>query len=1150
MKKLPIQVILFLFFLGCLAFFINSNNISSHSLQQMGIESIVEKGHFYLEGSRVFNLQESYFQEKNIVSYKNHLYLCHQYGQYVVGSVIYFFLKEYGISYEKDMIYASGMVILLTSVLMMSIVMVLLFNISLFFTRSNLYSFVISLFMGFGTMVFPYSLIPHCDVYALFFLFVSFYFLFKKYRIEKNKEYLPLMLSGACTGLSFFMSFNAIPIIFLTVIYVASFKNRKDIQLFLLFMFLGSFPALIFNQVMFGSLFTFPENIASEVYKNASPISFSIISILSKFYMYFLSPTTSITFFSPIYLVSFIGLYLLPKEYSLEKKISSSCLFLSLFQLVLFQANDTCQYGPKCFLITVPFIFIGLSSFFIKENNYVQNLIEKGIPVHKIIFVLGIISIIIFIPGGIIGVMHCDLSKHAFFSNLSLIVRGELPEFKLRFYGIILILVASIFFFKGKQILTIEVMKEKASLFNEKYGMKWAYLSFIMLIAIWARIYDLNGLPVGLFVDEASIGYNAFSIAKTGMDEYGNSFPLYFRAFGEYKNPVLIYCAAILIKLFGSSTYVLRLTSSIFGILTVFYTYKLSSVYFDKRISLLATFLIAVSPWHILFSRQVGDASSLSLFIVLGLYLVSKGLKGNNKYILYSAIPIGISFYCYAVAKAFIPLLYLFFILINLKTILKKKNIFITWISLICLILTPLLHSSITNNSINGRFNMLFIANTPEQEKNDFNKTLPPFLAKTKSILLPAIFVRNYFKHLSLKFLLITGDGNLRHNPAGKGQLLFFTFWMSILGLICLLIKRERELYIFPIWFFLFPIPASLTWDALPHAARSICGLPVFEILAAVGFYFTISMLRKIVSVKMSFLKVCLLAVFGVFIVGSIVDLNYSLENFYKNYAKKSMNYYDYDICAISKATENLSQGNIILVPFDFNPVSILFLQKIDPYKFINKMITLNYVSSSKKDTLNSSGKNIISVIRPWEYKEGELLSYIYNEVTGEPIFEIRFLSKPLIIRTQNYKPEKIGGLTANYFDGTNFEKLILTRIDPKIDFNFNWDSPDSQIKRDNFSVKWVGWIHAEQSGLYRFITNSDNGIRLTVAEKSIINDWNDHSPATNLGEIYLSSGWHTLLLEYNEVGGTAFVKLEWQIPGGVQEVVPSESLSPDSIFH
>lgn len=540
-------------------------------------------------------------------------------------------------------------------------------------------------------------------------------------------------------------------------------------------------------------------------------------------------------------------------------------------------------------------------------------------------------------------------------------------------------------------------MKNTLIYFHNKHGMKWFYLSVIVLIAFLLRVLYLDKIPPGLYADEASIGYNAYCISETGRDEHGEILPVYFKAFGEYKNPVLIYFAALLIKLFGPTVFTLRLAPAISGILAVFFTYKLAELYFDKLVSLLSAFLLAVSPWHILFSREVGDASSLTVFLLAGFYLFSLGLKTENRYIIFSSIPIGLSFYCYGIAKIFVPLFYFFLILTNYKKVLEKKRTMIICFLLVGLILIPMVKTSLEKD-IQGRFNMLSIANNTfsldPKEKELKNSNLS-FLTKHKSTLIATIFIQNYFKHMSLDFLLKNGDRNIRHHTESRGQLLWFTFWMAIVGFFYLILKKQKELYIFPVWFLLFPVPASLTWESLPHAPRTICGLPVFEILAAVGFTLLFSFAKDLSKMNYKNAKILLYSLLLLIVLKGIIDLKVHLKSYFINYAKNYWYGFDYDVYAISKATENMKDYDAFVMPMDFPLVNILYLQKIDPKKWLADKSVLKYV---RKFPLNyyNSGKKIARIVRLGSYSDEETVNRIYNEFTGEIIFEVKRVKTPM----------------------------------------------------------------------------------------------------------------------------------------------------------
>ncbi|MDP2861036.1 MAG: glycosyltransferase family 39 protein, partial [bacterium] len=131
----------------------------------------------------------------------------------------------------------------------------------------------------------------------------------------------------------------------------------------------------------------------------------------------------------------------------------------------------------------------------------------------------------------------------------------------------------------------------------------------IIFLAVITRVPFLDGFPNGFSGDEASQGYTAYSILKTGRDEWGEFLPLNPRSFGDFKPPLYTYLTVPSVGLFGLSEGAVRLPSAIIGILTVIIVYFLTreilglGEFFSekerKAVSLLSAFLLAVSPWHI-----------------------------------------------------------------------------------------------------------------------------------------------------------------------------------------------------------------------------------------------------------------------------------------------------------------------------------------------------------------------------------------------------------------------------------------------------------------------------------------------------------------------------------------------------------------------
>lgn len=126
----------------------------------------------------------------------------------------------------------------------------------------------------------------------------------------------------------------------------------------------------------------------------------------------------------------------------------------------------------------------------------------------------------------------------------------------------------------------------------------------------------------------------------------------------------------------------------------------------------------------------------------------------------------------------------------------------------------------------------------------------------------------------------------------------------------------------------------------------------------------------------------------------------------------------------------------------------------------------------------------------------------------------------------------KAGGLRGEYFGGTNFEDLVATRIDPEINFVWSGRSPIHGLGKYNYSVRWKGEILPEVSGIYQLQTISDDGARVQIGDKWIINEWQPQLPTAGLATIRLEGGRkYPIVVEYFQAGGGASVQLNWSLP-------------------
>lgn len=130
-------------------------------------------------------------------------------------------------------------------------------------------------------------------------------------------------------------------------------------------------------------------------------------------------------------------------------------------------------------------------------------------------------------------------------------------------------------------------------------------------------------------------------------------------------------------------------------------------------------------------------------------------------------------------------------------------------------------------------------------------------------------------------------------------------------------------------------------------------------------------------------------------------------------------------------------------------------------------------------------------------------------------------------------KDEKVNGLKGEYFTNMNLDgKPERTVIDKTINFMWNDNGPFEDFQVDNFSVRWTGYVKPDKSDKYTLDVSSDDGVRLYLDDKLVINDWNDHAVLTNSYTTELNAGQlYKIKLEYYEKGGGAIVKFGWRKP-------------------
>ncbi|MCX6344612.1 MAG: PA14 domain-containing protein [Armatimonadetes bacterium] len=153
------------------------------------------------------------------------------------------------------------------------------------------------------------------------------------------------------------------------------------------------------------------------------------------------------------------------------------------------------------------------------------------------------------------------------------------------------------------------------------------------------------------------------------------------------------------------------------------------------------------------------------------------------------------------------------------------------------------------------------------------------------------------------------------------------------------------------------------------------------------------------------------------------------------------------------------------------------------------------------------------------------------------------------------YFPEVVesgfaGGLTGQYYSDKNMTNLVMTRVDPAVNFDWGASPPAAGMNKDSFAIRWSGQIKPRYTGAYTFYVTSDDGRRLWVNNQQIINNWVDGSGTSTSTTISLTAGtWYSIKLEYYENNSAASVAMEWSSSSQAREIAPPSCLrSADSV--
>lgn len=441
------------------------------------------------------------------------------------------------------------------------------------------------------------------------------------------------------------------------------------------------------------------------------------------------------------------------------------------------------------------------------------------------------------------------------------------------------------------------------------YSMR-LYLVILVGLSLLLRVIFTTVTPPEMFGDELDVGYQAYSLLKTGKDIYSQVLPIYIHSLSEWRAPVIVYQIIPGIAFLGLNEHGVRMSEIVMGAIApvIIFLIALQTTK-SKGMAMFAGLTMAVMPWHTHFSRMAGfGVVTLTNFLMLAVLLVLR-----RRYVL-SALFFALAFYTYNSAFVFIPLLLILLAILGRSTL---KLSFWLILGVLCL---PLVYITFLG-PVAGRFNQLSIFSSSEVvdkivQYRPYHSPLVGRLLYNRPGVWLEMITSNYLKAFSPEFLFVRGDPVYRHSPQVVGGLFPIFAPLVVIGVIAL-IRRKSWLWLG--WLLLAPIPSALTVDGGFHATRLFLMVPPLAVAIGAG----LSQLRRPALAIVSIIFLVSFAWVGIY--------------YFTDYPRLSWVWWHVGYKDIMTQLPKLAQGySHVFINNTYEPslVRFLFWTKYDPARF------------------------------------------------------------------------------------------------------------------------------------------------------------------------------------------------------------------------
>ena len=548
-----------------------------------------------------------------------------------------------------------------------------------------------------------------------------------------------------------------------------------------------------------------------------------------------------------------------------------------------------------------------------------------------------------------------------------------------------------------------------------------------VLLSFFLSFYKLGQVPFGLNQDESAIGYNAFSILKTGRDEHGIFLPLYFKSFNDYKLPGYIYSTVLSEIFFGVNSFAVRFPSAFFGVLTVIALFFLVKEMTNNVVhALLSSFLLTINPWHIFFSRLALEVNMATSFLVLESLFFLLAIKKNRLYFYFlSILSLGVSLYTYNVTRLVAPVLLLLLIILYHKQFFaqsKKRIGFLAFIFTVILI--PFVLTLFHKSGLSYQQNVLITGGDAEAQMIAFRSYLigiPHILTSllfSRYVLIAWQYLQNVSASLSTSFFF--SAAGVHSGDVGVGNVGMFypiEFFTMIVGIYAIIKHKIKNLYFFTGWGVLVFLLVSIS-ATVPTGTRNYPVIIPLVIFSAYG------VIHILTNVKQRYIKLFIPSVVLVLCLFLYSFLYFQVSYYFRFpivYAA-SWRYEDKPL-SLYLAQVGPSYKHIILdKSSNFIYTSLVFYQKYSPTKYqedavyepdqlfttVSKLDTYEFRDINWESDLKTPNTLIVTtkdhlpanvpIIKTFYYPTKPIVLSIQNTIYQYPVTDVAYVvvaSKP-----------------------------------------------------------------------------------------------------------------------------------------------------------